>query len=444
VGTVYDAEREKAERDELDGLVDELLAIAAEEASLEARRISVLARAFAIAEAKKSRVGSKDSALRDLPLRSIASELAVATRVNDRTMQQQIDEAVQVTEYFPRAVRALREGRISRGHLDAVLDAGARLSDPVVRAAFEQVVLERAVHESPARLRVYARRAAEQAEPVTTQERFDIANARRTVSVVDLGDGTAELRALLATAVAFGIKDRLDQQAKAVQRASQKARARSEAEPDAEGEDGVHDHRTRDQIRADLLADMLLTATPTIDTTTGEVLGGGLGAIRGSVQITVPVTTLTGVTEGGAELDGHSPVDAGTARILAGGAPGWDRVMTDPVTGTVLEVDRYHPAADQQRFLDARDIHCRWPGCRTPVRHCQLDHNAERQHGGKTSRHNLAHLCVRHHTLKTETEWTVVQHTDGTLHFTSPAGRTYLDKPPPRVVFVPDDAPAPF
>lgn len=440
-----DEERDKREREELARLVDELVAVHAEEAALHARRLDVLSRSFALAERQKARVTSRDTARRDMALRCIASELALAVRMNDRTLQSQLNDAVQLTELFPATVVALQEGRIAKGHAAAILDAGGRLDDPAVRAAFEEVALARARHESPARLRVFARRLAEKVEPLTTQQRFEEANARRGVRVVDFGDGTAELRALLATAVAFGIEDRLTQQAKAIRQASARA-PEGEGEPrDVRGgEDAVCDTRTVDQIRADLLADMVLAGAPAVDPVKSELAPNGLGSIRANVEITIPVTTLTGVTEGGAELDGRSPVDAETARKLAGGVPGWDRVMTDPVTGTVLEVDRYHPAADQQRFLDARDLHCRWPGCRMPARRCQLDHNHERQHGGKTCLGNLAHLCLRHHTLKTETPWTITQDTNGTLLFTSPLGRTYLDKPQPRVVFVPDASGAPF
>jgi hypothetical protein len=163
------------------------------------------------------------------------------------------------------------------------------------------------------------------------------------------------------------------------------------------------------------------------------------------VQITVPVTSLTGVTSGGGELNGRCAVDDVTARRLAGNAPGWDRVFTHPVTGTVLEVDRYEPLACQRRFLTARDVRCRAPGCRRPVRDGQIDHTHERRDGGATRLDNLAGLCVRHHTLKTETDWTVTQIGGGSLVWRSPLGFTYRDDPPKRVVFVPDDgSPPPF
>ncbi|WP_022877642.1 HNH endonuclease signature motif containing protein [Microbacterium sp. B19] len=204
------------------------------------------------------------------------------------------------------------------------------------------------------------------------------------------------------------------------------------------------DTRTLAQIGADLCADLLLTAVPAVDPTTDATCPGGLGAIRGHVQITVPVMTLLGRTDVGASLDGSTPIDPQTARHLAARAPGWDRVLCDPVAGTVLEVDRYSPTTSQRRFLAARDRHCRAPGCRAPIARCQLDHNHEAHDGGPTHLGNLAYFCVRHHTLKTETEWTVTQEADGSLRFHSPLGQDHREKLTGRVMFVPDADPAPF
>ncbi len=198
------------------------------------------------------------------------------------------------------------------------------------------------------------------------------------------------------------------------------------------------------QIGADVAADMLLTGAPALDPTSGEQLPGGLGAIQAQVQVVVPVLTLLGQTDAGASLHGQIPIDPETARHLAATAPGWDRVLCHPITGTVLEVDRYTPGTDQRRYLRARDQHCRGFGCRQPAHRCQLDHNHEHHDGGPTALTNLAHFCTRHHTLKTETEWTVRQLRDGTVEFTSPLGKSYTDEPPPRVMFVPDPGPPPF
>ena len=212
----------------------------------------------------------------------------------------------------------------------------------------------------------------------------------------------------------------------------------------AEGPSTTRDTRTLAQISADVCADLLLTAAPAIDPTSDAACPGGLGAIRGHVQVTVPVLTLLGCSDTGASIDGRTPVDPATARRLAAEAPGWDRVLCDPVAGTVLEVDRYAPTMSQRRFLAARDRHCRAPGCRAPISRCQIDHNHEAHEGGPTRLDNLCHLCVRHHTLKTETAWTVTQEPDGSLRFHSPLGQEHHEKLPPRVLFVPDADPPPF
>jgi hypothetical protein len=147
---------------------------------------------------------------------------------------------------------------------------------------------------------------------------------------------------------------------------------------------------------------------------------GGLGAIRAQVQISMPLTTVTGVSQGGAEIDGKTPIDPESARWLAGATAVWDRVMYDPVTAVVVAVDRYRPTPAQRRLLEARDRHCRFPGCRVPARRCQVDHNYERRDSGETCLTNLGCFCVRHHTMKTETGWTVRQRPGGSRHASQP------------------------
>ena len=51
------------------------------------------------------------------------------------------------------------------------------------------------------------------------------------------------------------------------------------------------------------------------------------------------------------------------------------------------------------------------------------------EHGGHTSLDNLAPLCKGHHTLKHHGNWTVHQHPDGAMEWTSPTGRHYIVQP---------------
>lgn len=236
--------------------------------------------------------------------------------------------------------------------------------------------------------------------------------------------------------------------------------------------------RTRDQLRADVLADLLLSS----DEHT-LFAGDAAESIRARVQIVISADALrgesggearatadhgthrgthrgpgrgpaletprktehgthgevhgetpgeTGAEAGGGatcELLGYGAIDRGAGRRLAGGAPGWDRVLVEPATGSVLSVDRYRPSEQMRRTLGARDRHCRFPGCRVPVSRCDLDHTVDAALGGATATDNLAHLCRGHHVLKHHSDWTVTQQAGGELRWTSPAGRTYVDRP---------------
>ncbi|MCK6065183.1 MULTISPECIES: HNH endonuclease signature motif containing protein [Microbacterium] len=430
----------------LAAIVDELRDAEEEIAVIEAVKVAQLAGAMRIALRRMEGKHPTQRA-REMELRSIAAEIGAAVRWSDRVAQARMSDALDLVERFPATIDALATGRITARHAAVIQDAGCVLTDDTDRAAFEQVVLEWAAAETVARTRDYARGLAEHLHPESITTRFERAEKARTVTLSELHDGLAKLEIIGPTALLHGIHDRLTQQARAIRVAAthpgEEPRV-ADAEPVVvDTEPVVVDTRTLDQIRADLVCDMLLTGQPTIDHTT-DILPGGLGAIRASVQVTVPALTAAGIFDRGASIDGTSPIDADTARRLMATAPGWDRILTHPVTGMVLTVDRYRPGAILERFLAARDIHCRFPGCRQPAHRCDHDHNLDWALGGRTTAGNLACLCKRHHTLKTETEWTAAQEPDGTIRWTSPLHRRYTDKAPPRVAFVPDADPPPF
>lgn len=385
----------------------------------------ILARAFD--EAMDASAGADPA----LEVRSIAAELACAVAMSDRTIEQHMSDAVVLRDRFPRAYGALRSGTLSRAHAQVIADEGIRLIDDDVRAVYELTALDRRDGLTTARLRAVARAIAEQLIPTTIDERHAEVREERRVTVREAADGMAELWALLPAPLAYGLHDRLTQMARIVKRgASSEA---SEGEPDAAS---PGDDRTLDQIRADVLCDVLLTGHATaVDAARDGI--DAVDAIRANVQITVPVMSLIGGScDGGAGVGGGArlrgaPIDLDTARRLVGAASMWERVLTDPVTGDVVAVDRRFPTEPQRRFLRARDEHCRFPGCRVPVTRCDADHTIEFQHGGATEVGNLAHLCRRHHTLKGTTAWQVTQRPGGVLEWTSPRGRTYIDRPPP-------------
>ncbi|MFS0794705.1 DUF222 domain-containing protein [Microbacterium sp. 1P10AE] len=405
-------------------------------AELEAARVLQFAAAMRVALHRREH-RPRAVQEREMALRSIAAEIGVALRWNDRTVQRRLGEALQLVDDFPATLRALAEARISARHAAVIRDIGAELADPSVRAEFERRVVERAATDTVVGTRAFARALVEELHSVSITDRFANAQQQRRVWIDDAVDGMARLGVLDGATKIRAMYDRLTRQAREI-----RAVARS-AELDDTGPDAVHDRRTIDHVRADLLCDLVLTGRPVIDPTI-DALPGGLGAIRAHVSVVVPALTAVGASDGGAEVDGLSPIDADTARRLLADCPAWERLVTHPITGAVLAVDRYRPSPALRRFVRARDVHCRFPGCRQPARRCDLDHTHDHARGGPTARSNLACLCKRHHTLKTETPWTAQQLLDGTIEWTSPLGRSVTDRPERYVAFVPVPDPPPF
>jgi len=403
----------------------------------DAAEIRVLADAAAVV-ARPADATPERARRAELDRRALVADLATSNRVSEWTVNRLLSEAADLCERFAGGVEALERGEISRPHLSVIHDAGASIVDDTARAEFVGLALERAANLTPGRLAAVLRVIAERFLERTLEERHKEAAAGRRIEVVDLPDDMAALTAIMPATLAHGIEDRLTQQARSVIT----ARGNGEGDGDGEGEgdgesldDDVEiDERTMDQLRVDIFTDTLLTAGPE-----DCVAGTGLRAIRATVQVTIPVLTMTGASTEPALLAGYGPIDPGTARILAAGAVGWERVMTSPVTGSVLAVDRYRPGPALNRFLAARDEHCRFPGCRRPVWRCDVDHTIPAAEGGPTHHANLAHLCRRHHTLKGVTAWSVEQVSPGVLIWTSPSGRRHTDRPEPTVRFTSDE-----
>lgn len=429
----FDARPSDAEVRLLDGLVESLLQTRTAIASLQALEATMLAAAVALADEQAAR-GPAESVAAEMPLRSIAAEIAAALRLSDRSVQRRLSDAQVLTSRFPLTLAALGAGRISNAHVATIVDAGSGIDDAVARADYEARVIARAMAETPGRLRPIARMLAERAHSRTIDERQAGARSQRRVAVTELDDGMAELYALLPSALAHGIHDRLTSMAHVVRDARDESRTGTSAGAAVDEVEPVVETRSLDELRADLLCDLALTGKPS-----GH--GDGLDSIAATVQVTIPALTLLGHAAEPASLAGHGPVDLATAKRLAARATGWDRILTHPVTGAVLAVDRYRPSEQMRRFLRVRDEHCRFPGCCIPAERCDLDHTHAAALGGPTARQNLAHLCRRHHSLKHASTWSVAQSGSGDLEWTSPTGRRYTDSPAGAVRFTPGDPP---
>ncbi|MCC4908117.1 HNH endonuclease signature motif containing protein [Microbacterium sp. cx-59] len=446
-----------AETATLADIVHAASAASADAAAAQARMSRALARALELAEQHTAHASSSVKAT-EMALRAIAAELAGAIRSSDRSVQRQINDAGLLVDGFPATLDAWEAGTITRAHVQLITELGRPLP-PEVRAEFEQLALIRCEDETAGRLRAELAILAERLHPRTLTERHAEAREDRCIRTFVVGDGMSGLTLIAPTLHIDAIYDRLTRQAAATvdarTQARERVRARAAAQTRAAGGTGVgvgvgasdqdeivaSDERTVDQLRVDLLTDMLLTAQPGADPTRTDDGPGTLGAIRAKVQVVVPALTLLGADEHPADLVGRSPIDAATARAIAGAVnSAWDRLITDPVTGAVLHTDSRFASDPMRRFLTARDRHCRFPGCRVPAIRCEIDHTIDHHLGGPTDVENCEGLCQRHHSMKQFTAWRVRQLGGGVLEWTSPLGTTYIDTPPaPTVHFIPDD-----
>ena len=360
---------------------------------------------------------------REMARRAVTAELATALHVPERTMERQIDEAWALSTTLPATLAALRSGAISLQHARVVVEETRTLGDhPELRDRLDERLAALATTKTAASLRREARSIREELQAESIADRHRAARAKRRVELEAAHDGMAWLHAFLPADDAMLIKDRLDHVVLAAAKEGGSA-----ADPDAT----VPPHHSRDQLRADALRDLLLYGA--LPSSSG--FAKAAKTVRPTVHVTVPVLTLLGATELPAHLDGYGPIDAETARRLAAHAPSFVRLLTHPISGTVLDVDRtsYRPPADLKRWLEVRDGTCRFPGCNRRAVRCEADHSCDWQFLGRTAHENLGHLCALHHHLKHETSWSMRHLAGGVFEWRSPAGRIHVTHPARRV-----------
>lgn len=390
------------------------------------------------------------------PVEVAAAEVAVALRISRLSAGNRTELALQVCSRLPGTLAALGRGEISMAKLRIVAEATEVLSAEHARAV-EDRVLPRAEGQTPAGLGASVARAVIAADPTAAERRREQAARERTVQFFTAADG-------LATLWLRGP-------------ATQTMAAYHRIVDLAESARTPGDDRSAGARRADTLIDLILDAhrvghlSPRpifADGTTGDA-GPASGAAASSsidpaasadgaeqrcgrshpggaptanarsrpewgsrpvaVQVTVPWTTLAGLDDLPGQLAGYGPITAQAARELAADAT-WRRILTDPATGTVLDVGTttYTPPAALAAHVRARDGTCRWPGCRRAARRCDLDHTVAHPRG-PTAECNLEALCRPHHRLKTHTAWNVVQIGGGILVWTSPTGQRIVNEP---------------
>jgi len=345
---------------------------------------------------------------RDIAVRAAAADIAVRLRMSETMVRSRACHADTLRERCPRVWEAFLSGRVAEQNAVTAAQLAASLprTDRVSWAAFDDAVAGPASALPPGKFRLRARVVRERVHAESIDERHQRAAADRNVWLNPELDGMAALNILMPAADAHAAYRRVDAHARHLH--------------DQDGET-----RTLAQLRADVLAELLIH---------GETALSGAGAAAASVAITIPALGLLGKDTEPATLDGYGPIDLRTARRLAGGAKSWVRILTHPVTGTVLDVDRktYRVPKDLRRWLGVRDPVCIFPGCTRIARDCQIDHRVEWQYGGTTSADNAAPECEPHHVIKTKSNWVLYRdEATGATWWVTPTALKVDPDPPP-------------
>lgn len=320
---------------------------------------------------------------------AVAAEVGAELGISSRRASSAMNYGVELLERLPRLADVFAAGAVDFRVVAAVVFRTGLITDTAILAGLDEALARRVVTWNT----LSRRRVAElidrwvvQVDPAALRS-ARTAEQERHVEFGEARDGMVEFWGALRAADAAILDRRLN---------------------DLAADITPEDDRTTAQRRADALV---------------ALAAGGLPGESGQVVIHLLADADTGY------LPGFGTVPAETVRDLAG------RAAVRPVArpSQLCAEPRYRPSRALAEFIRCRDLHCRFPGCDKPAEFCDLDHTIPWDAGGPTHPSNMALLCRAHHLLKTfwvgENGWSETQFPDGTITWTSPAGRTHTTRP---------------
>jgi hypothetical protein len=333
-------------------------------------------------------------------------EVALILRLSSQTAHAMLLSAHDLVLRFPATLGLLETGHLTLRHACRLVEDCIPLPDEVA-AAVEERVLVRAGQQSLSQFSASLRRAVLALAPKRAEQQHQDAREQRRVVFLPQPGGTTDLWACGLTAA----------DAIAMQAAIRElARGWKKHNPG--------DERSHEQRQTDALTALVLGSTQ-------DPAASGRSGLKPVVNVTVALSTLLELDNQPGELDGHGPIPAALARVLAFDPNGtWRRLLTDPNNRLVdVSATTYRPPATMARLVTLQHPTCCFTGCRRRAAHCEIDHVLDWQYGGTTTPANLHPLCARHHHLKHEAGWQVSRAPDATTTWTSPTGHPW-PRPP--------------
>jgi hypothetical protein len=277
-------------------------------------------------------------------------------------------------EQLPESVQAMKSGEIGFAHLTVM----ARTANAVPGRFEESRLLEKARESSPGKFFYTCRHFRHSADPEGYAAELADQVENRSLSLSMGEDGYYLLSGLLDTVGGAAVRAALEPLARMT---------------------GDDDKRKPDRRLADALVELAEGSMrqPQIQVTSSvETLLGLAGAPAAEMEFSLPISAKT--VE-------RFACDCGVTRVLLGSE------------STVIDVGRSKRTVSgpARRALDARDGHCRWPGCERHAKKSAAHHLVHWIHGGSTDLDNLILLCHRHHWMVHEGKWQIVRSDDGRM-----------------------------
>lgn len=355
-----------------------------------------------------------------------------------------------LTGPLARSQADLGAGLISDAHVRALVFLTRNLVDdpdtiPIGQRAMRddkllavQDRVARAAHrQTPSQFRTTVAAGICVVDPDGQADRYAAAKTARDVTVCQDSDGMGVLVDRDDSASVQVLHTELTRQAKLLQTERAGTTAARAGDPNAR----------IGACRADVLKTLVLGQPAPVhtadtspaadpDATPGTSLEPPVRGLEG--HLVIDLATLRSEADNLCLLDGN-PIPAGVGRELARSVRAWRRIVTDPVTGHLLDYGRrvYLPPP-LIKFIHARDGQCTAPYCQRPATRCQDDHRTSYPDGPSDTA-NCGLLCDRHHPLKTDRYVHITNgHADGSMIWNTKWGqqvstepRPYLDTPPP-------------
>jgi hypothetical protein len=288
---------------------------------------------------------------------------------------------------LPKTLEAVREGRIGFAHAAIIARHGQAIAHSESAEPFDETpFLKAAEKSSVSKLWYHSLHAWHRADPEGVASEQRRAAEERYLRFTDSGDGTLYVKGAFDSAGGATIRTALEPY----------------AQPN-----GDSDGRNLERRQADAWIELSAHALDT-----GSVPQHG--SVRPHVQVTTTLETLQGLIGSPAgELALSLPISSKTVQRIA-----CDSSVTRVLLGAdsaVIDAGRAKRVVPSgtRRVLDARDRHCRWPGCERPASWSAAHHIRHWAQGGKTDLSNMVLLCQHHHWMVHEGGWRLSLAADG-------------------------------